>query len=330
MHIGVNKVNNNAYSLNGLIDPPANLQGAVIDAHAMWRMACALGYEHIGFSGADPCTLPTSNTPALLVDEGATSAALFRVIDQIIEQVRIGDQVLITFSGHGSLLPRSVCPSTPGAPYQQAHVWCLHDTPLIETELTARFQCMPGVKVIVVADCCEAGQYSGELWRDLLVKFASFRDIAFRSLASSESLTRFLAEIQDAEGHGLISTSQERQMPVLQLFAAFLDKGGAQFLDRALCAIPPCSDASQRSQTVYYRLASCLPTQRAGEDKDVGGYFTFELSKIIADPSNNKQSIFEIVEPIGLEITPQTPNCVQMGCKDEWITSGPAFRIQYR
>jgi len=132
LHIGLNQVDPNAYNgWNGA------LSGCVNDARDMKAIADGAGYAS-----------------TILIDAGATTAAVCREIGLAAQQLNTGDIFLCTYSGHGGQVP-----DTNGdEPDGKDETWVLFDRMLIDDELAnlwAQFQ--SGVRIFLLSDSCHSG-----------------------------------------------------------------------------------------------------------------------------------------------------------------------------
>jgi metacaspase-1 len=85
--------------------------------------------------------------PAILKQNEATANALLKGISFIGRHLQKGDTFFLSFSGHGTLVP--------GRNSSQA--WCLHNQLVTYEMLIEKLQeFSPGVRIIIVADCCHA------------------------------------------------------------------------------------------------------------------------------------------------------------------------------
>jgi hypothetical protein len=84
----------------------------------------------------------------LIIDKAATADALLKLLTAFAGSLQKDDFFMLTFSGHG----------TNGHGNNGPQAWCLYDQLVTYATL---FQYMgqfsPGVRIVVVADCCHAG-----------------------------------------------------------------------------------------------------------------------------------------------------------------------------
>lgn len=134
IHIGVSEVSLAHYATK------APLSGPAADAHRMQEIAQARGFVS---TGAD-----------LLIDAEATTSKLVNLLHTEAASLQAGDTLLITYSGHGCLLPDGNGDERSG--YDAA--WCLYDRAFVDDEfdqLLGRFR--DGVHILVVSDSCHSG-----------------------------------------------------------------------------------------------------------------------------------------------------------------------------
>lgn len=134
IHIGLSKVNQAVYgSWNG------TCLSCIDDARWYFDTAKANGYDAL------PC----------LEDAAATGDVILATIKAEAEKLRqTGGTLLITFSGHGALIP-------PDMPTSRA--WCAYDRQILDDELTALLvNVSSNVRVIIISDSCYSGGMLGK------------------------------------------------------------------------------------------------------------------------------------------------------------------------
>jgi hypothetical protein len=95
-----------------------------------------------------------SNTGDLLVDAEATTTKLANVLHAAAATLQAGDTLLITYSGHGCLLPDKNGDEPTG--YDAA--WCLYDRAFVDDEFDELLRSFrPGVHIFVISDSCHSG-----------------------------------------------------------------------------------------------------------------------------------------------------------------------------
>ncbi len=145
LHIGLNHVDPNAY--NGW---DGQLAGCINDANAMKAIADSLGY-----------------TSTQLLNEQATASAVISQIGQYAQNCQSGDIVLLTYSGHGGLVPDP----TGGEPGDngQDSTWVLFDRMVTDDELYSLwFGFQPGVRIFMLSDSCHSGTVARDELSDRL------------------------------------------------------------------------------------------------------------------------------------------------------------------
>lgn len=132
IHLGLDRVDPGHYGSDLALPSCAN------DARAMAQLADALGYD-----------------TAVLVDEAATTTALYDLVGHAATSMQSGDALFITISSHGSQIPNT---SGDLETDMLDETLCLFDRMLVDDELTAMLGNMPsGVRVHVVFDSCHSG-----------------------------------------------------------------------------------------------------------------------------------------------------------------------------
>jgi len=145
IHIGLNRVNPNAY--NGW---DGALQGCVNDATAMQRIAQSLGY-----------------TSTIILNDEATANRVISELGQAAFNLDPGGIVFLSYSGHGGQIPDANGDEPPGG---KDETWVLYDRQLIDDELYNMWNQFPAqARIFVVSDSC----HSGTVTRDLEYMSAS-------------------------------------------------------------------------------------------------------------------------------------------------------------
>ena len=100
--------------------------------------------------------------PTLLGDR-ATFGAVLSSIAHASADLEDGDFFLITFAGHGAQVPDITGTERDG----RNETWCLYDQELVDHQLFAATRSFrPGVRVLIVSDCCHSGIDSESLRAD--------------------------------------------------------------------------------------------------------------------------------------------------------------------
>lgn len=115
------------------------------DATRMARFVSSCGFRLLG------ATKNGAREPAPLIDSAATRAEVTTILTEAATELKRGDMLLVYFSGHGrSVLRRG----------QTTEGWLLFDRFLFEPrwkQLLREFK--PGVRVLVITDCCFTGGF---------------------------------------------------------------------------------------------------------------------------------------------------------------------------
>lgn len=131
LHFATNRVDPNSY---GGWD--AQLPNTVSDANAMQRLAAKLGYH-----------------TNILSDATSRSDCLASALTVLSAQLKAGDSLLLTLSGHGGQIPDI----SGNEPDNRLETWALYDKQVDANELYARLaHFSSGVTVIVVEDASHA------------------------------------------------------------------------------------------------------------------------------------------------------------------------------
>lgn len=133
LHLGLNFLDPNHY---GGWD--GELQSAEFDAEDMQALA-----EDVGFK------------TTIMKRQNVTRETVLEELTRAARDLKTGDIFLLTYAGHGGQVPDF---NGDEEADRSDETWCLFDAQLIDDELAvawSRFK--PGVRVVVIADCCHSG-----------------------------------------------------------------------------------------------------------------------------------------------------------------------------
>lgn len=213
LHLGLNLVNPAHYPR---LRP---LRAAVNDAHDWARMAKDfLGYQR----------------QETLTDEQVTTTALLERLAALAAEMKPGDALLLTYSGHGGQIEDSLSPDAGDEDRDQT--WCLYDRQLLDDEIHRAFsRFTAGVRISVIADCCHSGTIIKDMGTESVDTGQRQQEIdAEAELESADFLPRRLSREQSAvifaEFYDLYrsfleekKTGKRQVRAAVQLFAACQD-----------------------------------------------------------------------------------------------------------
>jgi hypothetical protein len=131
LHIGLNRVDPQQY---GGWD--GALSGCINDANAMKEIAEGRGF-----------------TAEQLIDEHATIGNVKKKLDAYAAELKDGDFLFLTYSGHGGQVPDQNGDEPDG--YDET--WCLYDTELVDDSLYgALCTFAEGVRIFIMSDSCHS------------------------------------------------------------------------------------------------------------------------------------------------------------------------------
>lgn len=207
IHVGLNAVDPQAYG-----GWAGRLLGCENDARAMRELAGAQGFEPMLLRGAD-----------------ATRDRLLAAIAEAAAAMVAGDQLLLTYSGHGA----SLGDRSGDEPDGRDEVWCLRDGLLLDDELHERLCAIAaGVRVLVVSDSCFSGSVTRDDRRRLVVPEARRRVMRSGELLGAErrlrsdrarSIVRAHAPEYEARKAALTTTAATPAAASVVLLAACAD-----------------------------------------------------------------------------------------------------------
>jgi len=132
LHIGVSQVDENHYKYQ--LKP---LACCATDAKLMYQFGAYLGYDK----------------QTILLNEAATTTKVKEHIEAYSQKLVAGDLLVLTYSGHGSLIP-----DLNGDNDGTDGTWCLYDRQLIDDELPHLWKLFKeGVNILVILDSCHSG-----------------------------------------------------------------------------------------------------------------------------------------------------------------------------
>lgn len=133
LHIGLNRIDPNHYAgWEGTLNACEN------DARSMEAIAKTLGYR----------------TEIQLSEQG-TRAALVEFLTRAARDLKSGDMLLLTYSGHGNQMP-DLDGDEPVDKLDET--WCLYDGQMIDDELYRMYGALAeGVRVLILSDSCHSG-----------------------------------------------------------------------------------------------------------------------------------------------------------------------------
>jgi len=141
VNIGLNAVDSHHYVDEDGKPWPGTLAACENDARDMAALADAQGFEVRG----------------PLLTTAATTDAVTRALTKAADELRAGDMLFLTYSGHGGQVD-NVNPEIDDEDDQLDETWCLYDRELIDDELFALFaRFQAGVRVLVLSDSCHSG-----------------------------------------------------------------------------------------------------------------------------------------------------------------------------
>jgi hypothetical protein len=132
IHIGLNSVDPAHYA-----GWSGNLRACEADAHSMNAISAARGFQSTVFLTAQ-----------------ATSANVINALQQAARDLKSGDILLITYSGHGGQVPDRNGEEDDG----RDETWALYDRQLVDDELYALWGLFQaGVRIFMLSDSCHSG-----------------------------------------------------------------------------------------------------------------------------------------------------------------------------
>jgi metacaspase-1 len=149
IHIGVNEVDPTHYKKPDGTGWTGELTACEVDARAMQAIA-----EDRGF------------TTTLLLTKHATTTAVRDALVAAAKELKTGDMLLVTYSGHGGQVPDRNYEEGADA---RDETWVLYDQELVDDELYALWSGFKrGVRILVLSDSCHSGTVVKEAYDALM------------------------------------------------------------------------------------------------------------------------------------------------------------------
>jgi hypothetical protein len=277
LHIGLNSVDPAGYG-----GWPGNLNACENDARDMERIATARGYK-----------------TKTLFTKDATSAAFIAFLKSAAKQLAKGDELLLTYSGHGGQVPdRNGDEASDGLD----ETWCLYDRQLIDDELYAFFGAFEkGVRILMLSDSCHSGTVSKAVMNVLV----GGPQIPIGGSASID-----------------YSTYRVKSIPPEKLDPAY--KAQQKTYDRIQKKVPAAAKASVGATVVL--ISGCQDNQTS-LDGSKNGLFTEKLLNVWSDGTykGNLKSFHKAI--VAQMPFTQTPNYFVVGPKNAKFEAASPFSI---
>jgi hypothetical protein len=229
---------------------------------------------HLGLNSVDPghyagwsgelvaCEADAEDMAALVKRRGfstnvlltakAKRKALLDFLDGAAKELKAGDQLVLSYSGHGGQLPDRSGEEDD----LQDETWCLHDGEVVDDELFVRWMAFaPGVRIFVLSDSCHSGT---------AIKAAATRAIG----QAVESVYR-------AWG---VEKPRYRMMPPDVALATY--RKNRQFYEDIQAPLPKQDPEKELDPKATVRLISGCQDNQTSSDGQFNGLFTGTLLKV--------------------------------------------------
>lgn len=258
LHIAVDEVDRRLYAER--FDP---LPGSNADARAMAELASCEGLLPLTLRGPE-----------------ATADAVLAALRRFAEELRSGDFLFVTFSGHGSVVPDGNRDEEDR--YDETLV--LYDRQLLDDELWAAWaQFRSDVRIFVVIDSCHSG-----------------------------TAARMLKAVADPPVEAAAPVNPSKRSRRLPTHARAADFAARAALYRQIDEATPPPDSVDVAASVLL-FAACQDVEDAQED-DTGGVFTRALLE--AWHSGSATDYPELFDAASRLVSGQTPNYLPLGVED--------------
>ncbi len=269
IHIGLDSVDPGHYG-----GWSGRLSACEFDAKDMAALAGARGFK-----------------TASMLTRDATAAAVTSSIEDAARELRSGDSLLVTYSGHGGQVPDTNADELDD---QRDETWVLFDRQLVDDELYALWaKFRPGVRIVVLSDSCHSGSVTrAGLYQDSLLP-------ALGATAAATKALPFDVEQRVYEAHADVYDAIQREHP----------PGDAADVQASVLLISGCQD------------------NQLSSDGSRNGLFTATLLSVW-DEGRFRGSYRRLWRQISLRMPPyQSPNLFFAGQADRKVARQAAFSI---
>jgi hypothetical protein len=241
-----------------------------------------------------------------LLGAGATREAVRAAIERAVRDLRAGDLLTLTYSGHGGQLPDE----KRDEPDRQHETWCLHDAELLDDELYDLFAAFEaGVRVFVVSDTCHSGTMTRAVLRDAAERSGTLLPLATREGGS------FVIDL---------TVPRYRAMPDEVAQATY--HRNRDFYDRVLGDVPP-ERRSRARLRASVRLVSACQDNQLSRDGIFNGLFTGTLLRVWKKGDFGGDYAHFHQEIVRLMPSDQTPNHRTIGPPDPQYDARTPFAV---
>jgi len=276
LHIGLNSVDPAGYG-----GWPGILNACENDARDMEKIAAARGFK----------------TKILLTKE-ATSAAVIAFLKGAAKQLAKGDELFLTYSGHGGQVPDGNGDEIDGID----ETWCLYDRQLVDDELYAYWALFQkGVRILMLSDSCHSGSVS----KAVMGVLAGGPQIPIRDAAAVD-----------------YSAFRPKVIPLEKLDGAY--KAQQKTYDNIQKKLPSAEKVPVGAAVVL--ISGCQDNQ-VSLDGQQNGLFTEKLLNVWSGGTfkGSLKSFHKAI--VGQMPFTQTPNYFVIGAKNAKFEAGAPFTI---
>jgi len=277
LHLGLNSVDPAGYG-----GWPGTLNACENDARDMERIAAARGFK-----------------TKILLTKDATSAAFISFLKSAAKQLKKGDELFLTYSGHGGQVPdRNGDESSDGLD----ETWCLYDRQLVDDELYAFWGLFEkGVRILMLSDSCHSGSVS----KAVMTVLAGGPHIPIRDAAAVD-----------------YSAFRVKAIPPDKLEPAY--KAQQKVYDRIQKNLPSAEKTAVGATVVL--ISGCQDNQTS-LDGQKNGLFTEKLLTVWNNGTfkGNLKSFHKAI--VAQMPFTQTPNYFVVGAKNAKFEATPPFAI---
>jgi len=273
LHIGLNFVDPNHYQ-----GWDGQLAACEFDAKDMSALAKKKGFK-----------------PTMLIREEASASAVTEAITDAANQLKVGDMLFVTYSGHGGQVPDK----NGDEKDKMDETWVLYDRQLIDDELyTLWSRFAPGVRIFVLSDSCHSGS---------VTKATLYEHLAAQPLAKdfSDNMTVRTRALPEKVRDATYSQNKKLYDRIQKTFQS----GDKVAVNASILLISGCQDNQLSSDGARNGLFTQTLLKTWNKGKYKGRYRKFH-------------------QDIGLKMPPwQSPNFYRAGVRDARFEAQTPFTV---
>jgi hypothetical protein len=233
--------------------------------------------------------------PTMLIREEATANAVTEALTDAAGQLKVGDMLYVTYSGHGGQVPDK----NGDEKDKMDETWVLYDRQLVDDELyTLWSRFAPGVRIFVLSDSCHSGSVTKATLYEHLAAHPLARDFSDDTTVRTRALPENVRDATYSQNKKLYDRIQKS-----------FQSGDKVAVNSSILLISGCQD------------------NQLSSDGARNGLFTQTLLKVW-NKGKFKGRYRKFHQDIGLKMPPwQSPNFYRAGVRDARFEAQAPFAI---